>query len=106
RTVEACIRPPAGPCGTKQPLASGEVFAPVAAMGAGGQAVAGWRRTLGAADASFAQAGTFGPAHGIGSGTQVLIAPEATAVDPMGDAVLATDLSESVGVRSINLFVN
>ena len=46
RTVEACIRPPAGQCGTKQPLAPGEVFAPVVAMGAGGEAVAAWRRTL------------------------------------------------------------
>lgn len=104
RTVEACIRPPAGPCGTKQPLASGEVSGPVAAMGAGGEAVAGWRRTLGAAEASFAKAGTFGPLHGLGSGIQVLIGP--AAVDPMGDAVLATDQSESGAVKTINLFVN
>jgi hypothetical protein len=106
RTVEACIRPPSGPCGTKQPLASGEVAEPVAAMGAGGGAVAAWRRSLDAAEASFAQAGTFGPLHELGSGsTQVLLAPEATAVDPLGDAVLAIDRLTSTS-HTVEAIVN
>jgi hypothetical protein len=105
RTVEACIRPPAGPCGTKQPLASGDVFAPVAAFGAGGAAVVAWRRGLGAAEGSFAAAGTFGPPHELGSGTQVLVTPEATAVDPLGDAVVAIDRSAS-SAKSIEAIVN
>jgi hypothetical protein len=98
RSIDACIRPPSGPCGPTQPLASGQVFAPVAAMGAGGAAVTGWRRTLSGADASFAPGGTFGPAHVLGdSATQILLPAEATAVDPMGDAVLFTETNTSTG---------
>jgi hypothetical protein len=108
RTVEACIRPPAGPCGPKQPLASGAVIAPVAAMGAGGDAVAAWRRftaTGNAGEASFARGGTFGALHELGTGSAVAVSPEATAVDPMGDAVLATERSTGPD-RVIEAFVN
>jgi hypothetical protein len=106
RTVNACIRPPSGPCGTKQPLGSGEVFAPAAAIGAGGAAVVGWRKGSGGGEASFAPAGAFGPAHSLGTGIQVAPTPEATAVDPLGDGVVVTDDIASGFVRSINAHVN
>jgi hypothetical protein len=105
RTVEACVRPPSGPCGTHQPLATGEVFAPVAAIGAGGAAVAAWRRGLEAAEASFAPADTFGPLHDLGSATSVFVEPEATAVDPLGHAVLAVD-RQAPSSRTIEAIVN
>ena len=91
-SVEACVRPPGGPCGATQPLGSGLVFDPAVAIGAGGAMVAAWRRGLGAADASFAPAGaSLGPAHELGSGTQVFAPEEAVAVDPLGHAALGID---------------
>jgi len=109
RIIEACVRPPAGPCGTTQPLASGEVLVPVGAIGSTGDAVAAWRRGSGlnsAADASFARAGTFGPAHELGTGAFVQVTAEATAVDGMGHAVVAIERLTPGPVRTIEAIVN
>jgi hypothetical protein len=90
--VEGCIRPAGGPCGQPQTLATGTVFEPFVAIGTGGEAVAAWRRTLGAADGRFRPAGGgFGPAHELGSGTQVLLSHEAMDVDALGHGVVALD---------------
>jgi PKD domain-containing protein len=90
--MEACVRPPGGPCGATQPLASGSVFDPAVAIGAGGAMVAVWRRGLGAADASFAPAGMpLGAAHELGTGIQVLAPEEAVAVDALGHAAVGVD---------------
>jgi hypothetical protein len=109
RVIEACIRPPGGPCGAEQPLASGEVSAPVAAIGAGGDAVAAWRRGFGsasAADGSFARGGTFGPAHELDTANiQILPTADGTAVDPLGDAVVALERS-TTSSRTIDAVVN
>ena len=104
--VEACVRPPGGPCGPTQPLGSGTVVFPVVAIGAGGEMVAAWRRTLGAADASFGTAsGGFGPVHDLGSATQVLVSQEGMAVDALGHAVVATD-HFTFPSRTVEAYVN
>jgi hypothetical protein len=56
------------------------------------------------AEASFVRGGTFGTAHTLGTGTQVLVSPEATAVDAFGDVVLAIDHLD--GPRTIEAVVN
>ena len=104
--VEACVRPPGGPCGATQPLGSVDVISPVVAIGAGGEMVAAWRRTAGAADASFGTAaGGFGPVHDLGSATQVLVSQEGTAVDALGHAVVATD-HFNFPSRTVEAYVN
>ena len=104
--IEACVRPPGGPCGPTQPLGSVNVVAPVVAIGAGGEMVAAWRRTAGAADASFGTAaGGFGPVHDLGSATQVLVSQEGTAVDALGHAVVATD-HFNFPSRTVEAYVN
>ena len=102
--VEACVRPPGGPCGPAQPLGSGSVVGPVVAIGAGGEMVAAWRRA-GAADASFGTAAGFGPVHDLGSATQVVVSQEGTAVDALGHAVVATD-HFTFPSRTVEAYVN
>ena len=105
--VEACAFPAGGPCGATQPLATGNVLSPVAAIGARGDMVVAWRRSIAAADASFARAGgAFGPAQQLGSGTQVLVPREAVDVDALGDAVVVIDHAMSGGAREIRAIVN
>jgi hypothetical protein len=105
--VEACVLAAGGPCGTTQPLATGSLFAPVAAVGARGDMVVAWRRTVQAADASFARAGgVFGAVHPLGSGVQVLVPQEAIDVDALGDAAVVVENAESGGVRQMRAFVN
>jgi hypothetical protein len=91
-SVSACVRPPSGPCGMPQPLASG-VSAPVVAIGATGAAVAAWQRNdVGAAAASFLPAGgTFGSPHEVGTGTNVFVPAEGIGVDALGNAVVLVD---------------
>jgi hypothetical protein len=105
-TIEACARPPGGPCGPVQPLATGSVSTPLVSIGPGGHMVAAWRRGLAAADGSFARAGgAFGPPHELAAATQVLIAQEAVAVDTLGHAVVAVDQTGS-GTRVTKAIVN
>ena len=82
-------RPPAGPCGTKQPLASGDVFAPVAAMGAAGRPWSAGGGSWRGAEASFARGRHVRAPARLGPASRCWSRPEATAVDPMGDAVVA-----------------
>jgi hypothetical protein len=109
-TVEACVRPPGGPCGPAQTLASGTVFEPVAAIGAGGEAVAAWRRGImstSAVDGSFRPAGGgFSEARELGTGSsQVLVPQDGTDVDPLGHAVVGLD--RIVGsTRTVEVAVN
>jgi hypothetical protein len=105
--VESCVRPPGGPCGPRQTPATGTVFSPVAAIGEGGEMVAGWRRGLTAAEASFAPAGgSLGPLHVLRTATaQVLLPQEAVAVDALGHAVLAVDRFDASG-RVVEAVVN
>jgi hypothetical protein len=104
--IEACARLAGGPCGATQPLASGSVFDPVAAIGVGGETAVAWRRGLGTAEASFAPAGgTLGPAHDLGSGSQVLVPHNGIGVDALGHAVLTVDHFEA-GMRHVEAAVN
>lgn len=105
--VEACALPAGGPCGATQPLATGNVSTPVAAIGGRGDMVVAWRRPVAAADASFGRAGgAFGPPLQLGSGIQVLAPREAVGVDALGDAVVVIDHAMSGGAREIRAIVN
>ena len=104
--IEACVRPPGGPCGPTQPLASANVFDPAAAIGAGGEMAVAWRRGLGTAEASFAPAGgALGPVQNLGSGSQVLVPHNGIGVDALGHAVLTVDHLEA-GIRYVEAAVN
>ena len=106
RFIEACMRPAGGPCGPTQPLASGSVIDPVAAIGVGGEMAVAWRRGLGTAEASFAPAGgALGPVHDLGSGSQVLVPHNGIGVDALGHAVLTVD-HFAAGIRYVEAAVN
>ena len=109
-TVEACVRPPGGPCGPAQTLATGTVSAPVAAIGAGGEAVAAWRRgfmATSAVDGSFRPAGgTFSEARELATGSAQVLAPQdGIDVDPLGHAVVGLDRSDG-STRTAEVAVN